>query len=186
VEEHVGWEYTDPATGKKRFVSRLAGDFELPDGAIATPRMKSHKVYIPRFIVEEYKVTGPHPGLYHKCWEVAEVKVEREHAGRVDLASHYREPAEVDVQMCAHLARLRDTLTEEEIRKAVEQQKASQAAEKARLREEMVDEIAHETAKALTDGIPGASTKYGYDPNLRPNIPADAGRHSIAKPKGDL
>lgn len=165
IDEHAelkGYEYR--ANGETRFVPCSRLDFEFPDGAVVTPVFDEIKIFTPRFIVEEFR-----EGWYRKLWAVEEVEIVSEAYGRVDLLSHYREPAEIDLQMAEGYARAADSLTPadfEAMRIASARAKAKAAADR---KAALAAEIAEETVRALTDGLPHA-TRFGFDPNLRFDI----------------
>jgi hypothetical protein len=167
IEEHVGYDYRHD--GKDYYVSRADETFEFPEGAVITPRYKAHEVFTPRWIIEEFRTFGPFPNFYHKAWAVEEVEVIGKQAGRVDLLSFYRQPSEVDMQMCENLARKRDTLTDADIKAGVHHVQLMEEMEKTNNRAEFVNDIAEETAKALTDGLPNAK-RFAFNHKLQFDI----------------
>lgn len=153
----IGYAYRED--GVEKFVSCTDKDTEIPSDAITIPISENCKVFTPRFVIEEYREPW-----YHKAWFVEEVEKTGFESGRHDVLSHYREPSETDIQMCEHLARLRRTLTDEEIAAGMEALQAQEAAEAALRREEFVDDLTEETVRALTDGIPNAP-EFNWKPN---------------------
>lgn len=152
--------YTYIENGVEKRVSAKDLDFEFPDGALVTPYFETSRVFMPRFVVEEYREP-----FYEKAWAIETIQVTGEEYGRVDIISHYREPSEIDMQMAEHLTYLRQHLTDDQIRDGLDALNRLEESRKANERAEMIDEIAEETAKALTDGLPNA-TKFGFNPNL--------------------
>jgi hypothetical protein len=161
-DELIGYNYRD--NGEDKFVSCKDGDFELPDGAIWAPCVESRKVWIPRFVIEEYKEP-----FYHKAWMIETIKEVSRAYGRIDLESSYREPSTVDLEMAAHLAYLRQSLTDEEIAAGVAALDHQEANDRLNRQEELISDMAEQTAKALTDGLPNAK-RFGFNPNLKFDI----------------
>lgn len=152
--------YTYMVDGKEVFVSATQTDFEFPDGAMIAPFFETHKIFTPRWVIEEYQGF-----LYEKAWFVELVETMGEEYGRVDVLSHYRQPAERDIQMAEHLTHLRETLTDADIRDGIEKMNAMDVKEKAERKAEMVDEIAEDFAKAITDDI-GKPVHFDYGRNF--------------------
>lgn len=168
-EELVGYIYRED--GEDKFVSCKDTEFELPDGAVWAPSVENTKVWIPRFVVEEYRpmeLTGDRT-FYHKAWMVERVEETGRDYGRIDLLSHYREPSEVDIQMAEQLNYLRQHLTDEEIAAGVAALDTQEANDRLNRQEELISDMAEETAKALTDGLPNAK-RFGFNPNLKFDI----------------
>ena len=136
--------------GEMRFVSALNGDFETPDGAIISPVFEDVKVFTPRWVIEEYDGEF----LYKKAWFIELVEKIKEEYGRIDLLSHYRQPSERDIQMCEQLAYLRKTLTPADIAKGIAELNEIKVKEKAERKAEMIDDMAEDVAKALSDPAP--------------------------------
>lgn len=149
-----GYIYRD-GDGKECFVSVNDTDFEFPEGSVPAPHFETHNVYIPRWVIEEYR--GP---FYQKLWFVERLERFGYESGRVDTRSYYREPSEMDIRMVEQYVRALMTLTADDIRNGLERQKELEAREDARRREEFIDDFAEETAKALTDGIPNPEKFY--------------------------
>lgn len=139
--------------GKEHFVSNTDLNFEFPDGATIAPHFEVCKVFTPRFVIEEYKQGMPY---YEKAWACETRQIKDMEYGRIDVISHYREPSELDLQMAEHLSYLRDHLSDAEIAAGLAGIEVREQQEAAIKKEEFVDELAEETAKALTDGIPNA------------------------------
>lgn len=161
IEEYdtlEGYFYRDEK-GIEHHVSASDTEFEFPEGAIPAPNFESHKVFIPRWVIEEY-----HGPFYAKFWTVQELEQTGYESGRVDIMSYYRAPSEVDLKMIEQYAYLQDHLNADDIRNGIEVQKALQDKQRYEERAEMIDEITEETAKALTDGIPN-STRFAFNPS---------------------
>jgi hypothetical protein len=153
----TGWIIYE--NGQERHVSMKHGDAAIPTTAIVAPFYENFKVFTPRFVIEELLADG----LYHKCWFVETVKELGGENGRVDVLSSYREPSEMDLKMLEHLRYLRDSLSKEDIEKGVLAQKMREAAAKQNARDEMVDEMAEDFCRAITDGIPDAAPVKSYN-----------------------
>jgi hypothetical protein len=148
---HTGYTYI--VDGAEHFVSRADEEFELPDGVVWAPRHEHTSIFTPRWVIEEW---DPDQARYVKSWFIQTItqEVQKDKGGRIDVLSRYREPAEIDLQMAEHLSHLRLNLNQDDINAGLtELAKLKARAEEAE-KEEFVDEIAHETVKALTDGIP--------------------------------
>ncbi len=145
--------YTYLKDGKEQFVPCTDLDFEFPDGALVTPYFETNKVFIPRFVVEEY--TEP---FYHKAWMVENVESIGEQSGRIDVRSHYREPSEIDLKMAEHLSYLRTHLTPKQIADGIAAQNAREQAGKDTKNLEFIEQCAEDFVEAITDGIPNAPT----------------------------
>lgn len=159
---HTGYTYI--VDGKEVFVLATQLDFEFPDGAVVAPFHETHKIFTPRWVIEEYKEP-----FYEKAWMVELVEKTGEEYGRVDLLSHYREPSERDIQMAEHLNHLRETLNDDDIRNGIERMNALEAKEKQERRAEMIDEIAEDVCEALTDGILAKPIHFDINPNFNAN-----------------
>jgi hypothetical protein len=159
--------------GVESYLSAKDGEAEIPEGALVTPRYENFKVFTPRFVIEEYREP-----FYHKAWFVENVEKIAEQNGRFDILSRFRRPAEIDLQMAEQLAYLRRNLTDAEIAAGISKMQAEEVALKAEQRAEFVDEMAEETAKALTDGIPGAK-EFNWKKTFSPNYIQDYSRALI-------
>lgn len=149
--------YTYLMDGKECFVPITNLDFEFPENAVIAPFFETHKIFTPRWVIEEYR--NP---FYEKAWFVELVEKTGEEYGRVDVMSHYREPSERDIQMAEHLNYLRNTLNEDDIRNGIERMNALEAKEKEMLRADMIDDMAEGVCEALTDGIPVDPIHFDY------------------------
>ena len=149
-----GYLYRD-ADGKEHMVSCNDTEFEFPDGSIPVPQFETHNVFIPRWVIEEYREP-----FYQKLWFVEKLERFGYESGRVDVRSYYREPAEMDLRMVEQYVRALNTLTADDIRNGVERQKELELRDAARQKEEFIDDFAEDTAKYLTDGVPNSEKFY--------------------------
>lgn len=166
IEEYdtcEGYFYRDK-NGIEQYVSAADTEFEVPDGCVLAPHFESHKVFIPRWVIEEY--IEP---FYHKFWTVQGLEQTGYESGRVDMISHYREPSEIDIKIIEEYIYLRERLNDDDIDRGLAMQNELQARQKANDREEMINEMAEDTVKALTDGMPNAK-KFTFNATTRFDI----------------
>lgn len=156
---HTGWVYKD-SEGREQFVSANDGDFEFPDKCFPAPAFDTQKYFIPRWAIEEFDGTEP---FYRKLFVIEKAVKIGEQSGRIDVLSHYRPPAEDVIQALEHLAYLRQTLTPADIAAGLARLDHAEALATAERQREFENEIAEETAKALTDGLPNAKS-FSFNP----------------------
>lgn len=167
--ELKGYSYVE--NGEDKFVSCLDGDFELPDGAVAVPVTEDHKVFTPRWVIEEYREP-----FYQKWWTIHEIEQVGYQSGRVDLMSHYRQPSEVDLETVEAYVAAKATLNADDMRNGLAIQDAMAKREEDAKREEFVAETAEQFNKAMKDGLPNptvfgmSSKRKKFDPNFQFDI----------------
>lgn len=157
--------YTYIVDGVEAFVPMTQTDFEFPDGCTVAPFFETHKIFTPRWVIEEYNGL-----LYEKSWFVELLEEIGGEYGRIDLRSHYREPSERDIQMAEQLNYLRHTLNDDDIRNGIARMNAMEARKKANDKEEMAEEIGEIVDKAFKDGVPSPvhfDIKRSFDPKKR-------------------
>jgi hypothetical protein len=161
---HTGFSYI--VDGKENFVPLTEPDFEFPDDALLiNPFYEDFKVFTPRWVIEEYQ---PEALAYWKAWFVEEIsqEVAEGEGGRIDVVSYYRQPAEIDLQMAERLNYLRNSLNQDDIANGLAELKKLSDRAQARKKDEFVNEIAEETARAFTDGIAAKPINFDLGKNF--------------------
>jgi hypothetical protein len=147
--------------GAEKFVSTSQGDFELPDGAVWSPKYEHTNIFLPRWVIEEFD------GLfYQKFWVVQQLEQTGYQSGRVDLLSHYRAPAEADLKVIEGYVHKLDNLTFDEVRNSFERDAKQKEKDAKARKDELVDDFAEGFAQLATDGVKNP-TKFGFDPKLK-------------------
>lgn len=158
LSELTGYIYV--IDGKENFVSCKDLDFEFPEGAAIAPHFEERKIFIPRWVIEEYR-----GGMYHKLWTVELLKTTGIEYGRRDVTSYYRQPSQTDLDLLAGYCRVSATASADDIRNGIERAVELDRKRQADIQAEIRAEMDEDEMKAMRDGIPGASKKYGYNPN---------------------
>lgn len=161
-QELTGYVYRQD--GKEHFVSCKDVDFEFPDDVVPAPHFETHKVFIPRYAIEELKRGN---FLYEKAWTVDFTEEISAEFGKIEVKSVYREPAEIDLERAEKLAFLRDHLTDEQIAAGIKQRAAVSAIRRAQQRQELKQTIEDDAERGFRDGIPGANRSFNWKPKAQ-------------------
>lgn len=145
--ELTGYDYLED--GIHKFVSCNNVEFEFPDGCVPAPHYEYTKVYIPRWLIERYDGELK----YELAWTVERLEKVSEKAGNIELISHYREPAEVDLEIASGVRSLSETLTPEDISAGLARKAAATAKELAEKKEEIKQDNNHWADKYARDGV---------------------------------
>lgn len=160
-----GWQYTDP-DGTVRILTDPQE--EIPDtNAILMPVTETIKVFIPRFIIEEFNGIA-----YQTIWTIQRVeeRKETEESGKFELVSYYREPGDVDIEILAKYVSVKDSWTEADTRAITEKHLEAEQRRRNQALDEIAVEYAEEAASFLSKPLSSRLQKmYGnIDPTITP------------------
>jgi hypothetical protein len=90
---------------------------------------------------------------YEFAWTIERLEKRSEKAGHIEMVSHYREPAEVDLEIAAGTTSLSESLKPSDITDALARQKALEEKHKQDARAEIRQDMHHWANKYAKDGV---------------------------------
>lgn len=141
--------YTYREDGLEKFVSCTELTFEFPKGSVPAPRFELTKVYIPRWVIEEYQEPFYSGVRYIEWLELVEEK-----AGHVTWLSRYREPLQKDLDIIKGALQLGANLTQADIQAGILKESEQRSKIDTNARIELKEETKYQATKMLYDGVP--------------------------------